>query len=132
VERAARLIDTGLWSLSVMGPGGNTRDELKAAAQSVQGAARQVAAAVRQARRIWDEHAQGGHAGAGAAADKPGPGNVPWRDLQRETVQQWRTAQRAQQQEWRAAKQRMKQELREEVRQAAWNQKEEARRRRAD
>lgn len=128
VDRAARLIDTGLWSFSVVS-GGGTRDQMRTAAESVQGAARQVATALRQAHKLWVEYGQAG-------ADHPGhPGHaghhwmgfdpeswdpdVDWREFQRETVQRWREAQRAHQQEWRQTKQRMKQELRDELRQAA-------------
>ncbi len=139
VHRAARLIDTGLWSFSALVSGSSTREQLRTAAENMQGAARQVAAALRQARRIWVEHAQAEvewhaadaesaegqwHAGGAEGAEGcAGHGHEwysdqPWRELQRETVQRWREAQRAHQQEWREAKQRMKQELRDELREA--------------
>ena len=127
VERAARLIDTGLWSFSALTAGRGTREELKAAVDGVQGAARQVAAALKQARRIWDQHT-GGEPGGAAP---PEPTGVDWRNLQRETVELWRQAQREQQQEWRSAKQRMKQDLKDELRQAARLRQEEYRRRRS-
>ena len=53
VRRAARLIDSGLWSFAVIVQGGNSREQLKAAAESAQLAGRQVAAALRQARAVW-------------------------------------------------------------------------------
>lgn len=122
VQRAARLIDTGLWSFSALVSGPATREDLRAAAEAVQAAARQVASALRQARRIWTEHAHGDpHHGGGApwsgARDEALTGTVR-KELQRELVQRWREAQRAHQQEWRDAKQRMKQEFAEELREA--------------
>ncbi len=131
VDRAARLIDTGLWSFSAQVSGASTRDELRIAAEAVQGAARQVMSALKQAQRIWSDHA---HAGTspeeGDSGDDSRYSSAEWRDLQRETVQRWREAQRAHQQDWREAKQRMKQELKDELRQAARARQEEARRRR--
>ena len=53
VRRAARLIDSGLWSFGVMVQGGNNREQLKAAADAAQQGGRQVAAALRQARLVW-------------------------------------------------------------------------------
>lgn len=91
VYRAARLIDTGLWSFAVVS-GGGTRDQLRAAADSVQGAARQVATALRQAHKLWAEHDPGFPGDSGMW----GP-DMDWREFQRETVQRWREAQRAHQ-----------------------------------
>jgi AcrR family transcriptional regulator len=53
VRRAARLIDSGLWSFGAMVQGGNSREQLKAAADAAQQAGRQVATALRQARAVW-------------------------------------------------------------------------------
>jgi AcrR family transcriptional regulator len=53
VRRAARLIDSGLWSFGAMVQGGNSREQLKAAADAAQQAGRQVATALRQARSVW-------------------------------------------------------------------------------
>lgn len=53
VRRAARLIDTGLWSfgLAVQGSGG--REHVRLAAESANEARKQVLTAIRQARRAW-------------------------------------------------------------------------------
>jgi AcrR family transcriptional regulator len=53
VRRAARLIDTGLWSfgLAVQGSGGH--EQLRLAAESANEARKQVLAAIRQARNAW-------------------------------------------------------------------------------
>jgi AcrR family transcriptional regulator len=53
VRRAARLIDTGLWSfgVAVQGAGGN--EQLRLAAESANEARKQVLTAIRQARLAW-------------------------------------------------------------------------------
>jgi AcrR family transcriptional regulator len=53
VHRAARLIDTGLWSFGMAVQGSNGREQLKAAAESANEARRQVVAAIKQARDAW-------------------------------------------------------------------------------
>jgi AcrR family transcriptional regulator len=53
VHRAARLIDSGLWSFGAMVQGGNNREQLKAAADAAVSAGRQVATALRQAKAAW-------------------------------------------------------------------------------
>jgi len=128
VRRAARLIDTGLWSFSVMVAGSGTRDQMRAASEAAQSAGRQVATALRQARKLWaemqsheagsdgdDESATSDHgtAGGGAAAREQ---RQHLREMQREHVQRWRESQREQAQMWREAAQAFKQEQRESVR----------------
>jgi AcrR family transcriptional regulator len=53
VRRAARLIDTGLWSFGLAVQGSNGREQLKAAAEAANDARRQVIAAIKQARDAW-------------------------------------------------------------------------------
>jgi len=53
VRRAGRLIDTGLWCFGAIAQGGVQREQLRLAAQSVDGARRQVIAAIRHARAAW-------------------------------------------------------------------------------
>ena len=53
VRRAARLIDTGLWSFGLAVQGSNGRDQLKAAAEAAHEASKQVVTAIRQARDAW-------------------------------------------------------------------------------
>jgi AcrR family transcriptional regulator len=53
VQRAARLIDGGLWAFTVLVTGNVNRDQLRIAAEAAQKAARQVATAVREAREVW-------------------------------------------------------------------------------
>jgi AcrR family transcriptional regulator len=136
VRRAARLIDTGLWSFSVMATGGGSREQMKAAAEAAQGAGRQVAAALRQARKLWTEmqgHAttasadadsrgtdwgDWGHWGTGEGTGDPASREQrqQWREIQREQVQRWREAQREQADQWREAARAFKEEHREATR----------------
>lgn len=130
VRRAARLIDTGLWSFSAM-CGGGSRDQMRAAAEAAQTAGRQVAAALRQARKLWAEmqsHAAGsaerseswtadwGEWSAGGHGPASWEQRQQWREMQREHVQRWRESQREQAQMWREAAQAFKQEQRESAR----------------
>jgi hypothetical protein len=55
VRRAARLIDTGLWSFGLAVQGSGSREQLRLAAESANDARKQVLAAIRQARRAWRE-----------------------------------------------------------------------------
>jgi AcrR family transcriptional regulator len=53
VRRAARLIDTGLWSFGLAVQGSNGREQLKAAAGAANEARQQVVLALKQARDAW-------------------------------------------------------------------------------
>ncbi len=53
VRRAARLIDTGLWSFGLVVQGGTGRDQIRAAARSANEARAQVLSAIRQAKEAW-------------------------------------------------------------------------------
>jgi AcrR family transcriptional regulator len=53
VRRAARLIDTGLWSFGMVVQGNNGREQLKAAAEAANEARKQVITAIKQARGAW-------------------------------------------------------------------------------
>ncbi len=53
VRRAARLIDTGLWSFGMVVQGNNGRAQLKAAADAANEARKQVVTAINQARGAW-------------------------------------------------------------------------------
>jgi AcrR family transcriptional regulator len=58
VRRAARLIDTGLWSFGMAVQGANGREQLRAAAESANDARKQVMTALRQARAAWRQMAE--------------------------------------------------------------------------
>jgi AcrR family transcriptional regulator len=53
VRRAARLIDTGLWSFGMVVQGNNGREQLKVAAEAANDARKQVITAIKQARGAW-------------------------------------------------------------------------------
>ncbi len=53
VERAARLIETGLWSFNLLAQGRRTRQQLFEAAKTAEEARTQVVKALREARRAW-------------------------------------------------------------------------------
>jgi len=77
VNRAARLIDTGLWSFSAAVQGNESRQQLRDAADAANEARKQVLAALRQAREAWkqvkvahdlhDQHHRGGPRDRGQA-----------------------------------------------------------------
>jgi AcrR family transcriptional regulator len=77
VRRAARLLDTGLWSFATVVQGANGRDQVKAAAEASNEARKQVLAAMKQARSAWrtlktevDTHSHDGAAMARKARDE--------------------------------------------------------------
>jgi AcrR family transcriptional regulator len=77
VRRAARLLDTGLWSFATVVQGTNGRDQIKAAAEASNEARKQVLAAMKQARSAWrtlktevDAHAHDGAAVARQAREE--------------------------------------------------------------
>ena len=53
IRRAARLIDTGLWSFGMAVQGSNSREQFKTAAEAANDASKQVATAIKQARNAW-------------------------------------------------------------------------------
>lgn len=55
VQRAARLIDTGLWSFSLAVQKTTSRDQLKSAAEASNEARKQVVIAIKQAKAAWHQ-----------------------------------------------------------------------------
>ncbi len=53
LERAARLIETGLWSFDLLTQGRRTREQMRDAARTAEEARAQVLRALRQARTAW-------------------------------------------------------------------------------
>lgn len=53
LDRGARLLDTGLWSLNLLAQGLRTREQVREAATAADEARKQVVAALRQARSAW-------------------------------------------------------------------------------
>jgi AcrR family transcriptional regulator len=62
LERAARLLDTGLWSFNLLAQGARTRQQMREAAAAAEDARRQVSDALNQARSAWRELARHGRA----------------------------------------------------------------------
>jgi len=55
IERAARLLDTGLWSFNLLAQGARTRAQLREAASAAEDVRAQVVDALEQARAAWRE-----------------------------------------------------------------------------
>ena len=55
LERAARLLDAGLWSFNLLTHGARTRQQMREAAAAADDARRQVLAALKQARAAWHD-----------------------------------------------------------------------------
>jgi AcrR family transcriptional regulator len=55
LERASRLLETGLWSFNLLTQGARTRQQLREAALATEEARKQVRDALRQARDAWRE-----------------------------------------------------------------------------
>jgi hypothetical protein len=55
LERAARLLETGLWSFNLMARGARTKRQTLEAAKAAEEARVQVVKALRQARATWTE-----------------------------------------------------------------------------
>jgi AcrR family transcriptional regulator len=104
VQRAARLIDTGLWSFSVAVQGADTRQQLKEAAVAANDARKQVVTALKQARDAWRQ--------ALTEAQAQHHKREEWEHVHREIQQQHR-AMREQQKEMREQQREMRQRQRE-------------------
>jgi AcrR family transcriptional regulator len=91
VRRAARLIDTGLWSFGLAVQGTDGREQLKAAAESANDARKQVIAAIKQARDAWRVALAEAH-GDGETAGYRGRNRSDLHQLKRAAHEQARTA----------------------------------------
>jgi len=99
LQRAAHLLDTGLWSLEWVTHGAKARAQLRESAKAAERAGAQVIAAVRQARATW----QALKGDSGECERKAGPGG--WqaeRDASRAQWQSHRDAARAEREAARA------------------------------
>ena len=70
IDRGARLLDTGMWSLHLMVEGRRTKDQIREAALVAEQARQQVMAAMREAKRGWKQHAHEIREQARAAAQE--------------------------------------------------------------
>jgi len=55
IDRGARLLDTGMWSLQLMVEGRRSKDQIREEAALAEQARRQVLVAIRDAKRAWRE-----------------------------------------------------------------------------
>jgi hypothetical protein len=55
IDRGARLLDTGMWSLQLMVEGRRSKDQIREAAALAEQARRQVLVAIRDAKRAWKQ-----------------------------------------------------------------------------
>jgi AcrR family transcriptional regulator len=79
VHRAARLIDTGLWSFGMVVQGNNGREQLKAAAEAANEARKQVVTAIKQARSAWRQVVAEAHRHEESRAHTPRSAREPRR-----------------------------------------------------
>jgi len=101
IDRAARLLETGLWSFELLARGARAANPARELAQTAEQARAQVVSALRQARETWAQ-VRREHAGHGGHW----PGQLPARALQaaqRGAAAERQRAQRAAQAEQRRA-----------------------------
>jgi AcrR family transcriptional regulator len=97
LERAARLLDAGLWSFNLLTQGARTRKQMREAAAAAEDARRQVFDALAQARAAWRElagHERAGDERAGHEREQSRRGRDDLRREEREEVRRARTAAR--------------------------------------
>ena len=80
IRRAARLVDTGLWSFNLVVQGSATRQQLKVAADAANDARKQVIVAIKAARVAWREVAAEvqAHHQSEAGDARRGPRSAAW------------------------------------------------------
>jgi AcrR family transcriptional regulator len=105
VERAARLIDTGLWSFGMAVQGANGREQLRVAAEASNEARRQVVSAIREARTAWHQMKQEIHQQVHDERDS-------YRNAQYKRALQIKEAAQAKKREAQQARQKIRQEFR--------------------
>lgn len=64
IERGARLLDTGMWSLHLIAEGRRTKEQIRDAAAVAEQARQQVLGALRDAKRAWRQAHQQAHEAA--------------------------------------------------------------------
>ena len=127
LERAARLLDTGLWSFNLLAQGARTRAQLREAASAAEDVRAQVIDALEQARSAWRELRGRERAAANHderdERDERGEAKRKRAEVKRESSEIKRAAKQAAKQrtadERREAKQAIKQAAKEAAKQAA-------------
>ncbi len=100
IDRGARLLDTGMWSLHLLVEGRRTKDQIRDAAVVAEQARQQVLAAVREAKRTWRDIREEAKAAGREARQEAG---AQVRAAAREAHEQARAAAREKHQQARAA-----------------------------
>ena|SRR5579875_1534988 len=98
IDRGARLLDTGMWSLHLIAEGRRTKEQIREAAAVAEQARQQVLGALREAKRAWKEGHQQAHEAARQAHQQA-------HEAAREMRQQAQEARRQAQQAAREARQ---------------------------
>jgi AcrR family transcriptional regulator len=113
LERAARLLDTGLWSFNLLAQGARTRAQLREAASAAEDVRAQVVEALEQARAAWRE-LRGGE----RVADHDGRGEAKRKraEVKRERIETRQAVKRAAKE---VAKEAAKQAAKEAARQSS-------------
>ena len=125
VERAARLIDTGLWSFSLAVQGTTSRDELRHAAEASMEARKQVVAAIKQAKIAWHHIKSETKAGAKGRVGNSKNGDATKEEIRRAQEPLRRDAQNLRdvvhqtKRDAHAAHQQIKEEFRKQVKDAS-------------
>ncbi len=94
IDRGARLLDTGMWSLHLMVEGRRTKDQIREAAMVADQARQQVMAALREAKRGWRGQAHEIRDQTRAAAQEQRRAAIAAARAQREAAQATGRAQR--------------------------------------
>ncbi|MGA2969572.1 MAG: TetR/AcrR family transcriptional regulator [Acidimicrobiales bacterium] len=105
VERAARLIDTGLWSFGMAVQGANGREQIRVATEASNEARRQVVTAIKEARTAWHQMKQEIHQQVHDERDS-------YRTAQNKRAQQMKEAAQTKKREAQQARQKIRQEFR--------------------
>jgi AcrR family transcriptional regulator len=136
VRRAARLLDTGLWSFATVVQGASGREQFKAASDASDEARKQVLTAMKQARTAWraiktemESHAQEGGAGRRSHSDLH-TAHLRSHHPSREEAFEIRQRARERSQELKEEARQRSQELKDEARQRGQEIKEAVRRER--
>jgi AcrR family transcriptional regulator len=134
VRRAARLLDTGLWSFATVVQGANGREQFKAASDASDEARKQVVAAMKQARTAWlairtemEKHAQEGGPGRRSLSDTHAA-HIRARHPSREEAFEIRQMARERSQELKEEARQRSQEIKDDARQRGQEIKEAVRR----
>jgi len=123
VERAARVVESGLWWFGAAGDGRPSRQQLKVAADAAVTAGRQIVGALRQARTAWEQMQ---HEGAGQ--DEVGDFSFPALASFLEETERWKRDMLGQKDEWKRAYREEQVRLRKAQRELAQHYREQAQR----